>query len=106
MPTGSTAKTILGTLFIIILLIILVMGGLFVYRRFYDKKPINLSIHFENPRSVMEAARVKMGKLNERVNRKNNSSRNDTPHNSTMIEEQENNDLTSPHGHDETRQLI
>lgn len=108
MASGSTTKTVLGTLFIIVLLIVLVMGGLFVYKRFYAKPDFNMSIHFENTRSAMEAARVKMGKLNEIMinrNNNNNNNRSNVPP-STMIEEQEINDINHLSGHRDTQQLI
>lgn len=97
-----------GILSIIVVLIVLVMGGLFVYRRFYGKPNCNISMHFENPRSAMEAARVRMCKLNEiMIHRNNNNNNNTSGHNdatsTTMIEELENADFTS---HEDTQKLL
>lgn len=106
--SGSTIKTVLGTLFIIVLLIGLVMGGLFVYKRFYAKPAINIGIQFENPRTSANEARVKMCKLNEiMINRhNNNNNRTDLPPPSTMIEEQEINDLSTPTTSNDTQKLL
>lgn len=105
----------MGTLAIIVLLMVLVMGGLFVYKRFYAKPNVNIGMHFENPRSAasMEAARVKMCKLNEimitrNINNNNNNIYNNSqnsvpPSMSTMLEEDEFNEPTT---HDDTQKLL
>ncbi|XP_055304750.1 putative vitellogenin receptor [Sitodiplosis mosellana] len=107
--SGSMAKTVLSTLLIIALLIALVMGGLFVYKRFFTKTNHTISMHFENPRSAIETARVKMCKLNEiMIHRQNNNNnhRGDVPPPSTMIEEQEITDLSTPITSDDTQKLL
>lgn len=87
------------------------MGGLFAFKRFYVKRNPNISMHFQNSRSAMEAARVKMSKFNEiRVIRSGKSSSSSSggkhstgiPH-AAMIDEQEIGDSTS---HDDTRTLL
>lgn len=73
------------------------MGGLFAFKRFYAKQSPNIAMHFKNPRSAMETARVKICKFNEiRISRSSNSSKRSSgvPH-TTMIDEQEITDLTS-----------
>lgn len=83
------------------------MGGLFIYKRFYAKGNMNISMHFENPRSTMEAARVKMCKLNEiMISRHHNNNKRDGLEPATMIDEQEATDLTSPRSADDTRRLL
>lgn len=107
---GSSATTIFGTLGTITVIIVVVMGGLFLFKRFYTKQSPNISMHFQNTRSAMEAARVKMCKFNEiRVSRPNTSTKysggGGMPH-TTMIDEQEITDLTSQNGNDDTRNLL
>lgn len=84
------------------------MGGLFIYKRFYAKSDCSIRMHFENPRTAMEAARVKMCKLNEiminRQNNNNNTSRGE-PMASTMIDEQEFTEICSSTV-DDTRKLL
>lgn len=64
-------------------------------------------MHFENPRSTMEAARVKMCKLNEiMISRHHNNNKRDGLEPATMIDEQEATDLTSPRSADDTRRLL
>lgn len=64
-------------------------------------------MHFENPRSAMEAARVKMCKFNEIIiSRNNNSNKRDGMTPATMFEEQEITDITSSHPLDDTRKLL
>lgn len=111
---GGSATTIFGTLGVIIVIIVVVMGGLFAFKRFYAKQNPNISMHFQNTRSAMAAARVKMCKFNEiRVCRQSNSyKRNGMPPPSsasaaaTMIDEQDITDLTSRHHNDDTRNLL
>lgn len=88
------------------------MGGLFVFKRFYTKQNPNISMHFQNTRSAMDAARVKICKFNEiRFNRNKSTSNSKygnsggMPH-TTMIDEQEAADLTSQHLSDENRNLL
>lgn len=88
------------------------MGGLFAFKRLYGKQSPNISMHFQNSRSVFESARVTMSKLSDiRLPRSNNSnSRNGgiggrVPH-TTMIDEQEVADLSSQHANDDTRNLL
>lgn len=87
------------------------MGGLFIFKRFYAKPNSTIRMHFENPRTAMEAARVKMSKLNEiMISRQNNNNNNNSnSHNesipSTMIEEQEFTELTNSTV-DDTRKLL
>lgn len=64
-------------------------------------------MHFENPRSAMEAARVKMCKFNEiMISRNSNTTRREGMTPATMFEEQETTALTSPIARDDTRRLI
>lgn len=103
----TSSSLSLGTVSIIVLLIVVVgLGGLFAYRRFYDKPNTNISMHFENPRSALEAARVKMCKFNEIMIHRNNNNNNNIPP-CPMTEEQEiayfANASTS---HDDTQKLL
>lgn len=97
------------------------MGGLFVYKRFYDKENIHIGMHFEKPRSAMEAARVKIVKFNEIMisrkrnnnNNNNNSSSNDhntsiktDPSTSFRFEEEEIADLSTLYTNDDTQRLL
>lgn len=84
------------------------MGGLFAFKRFYAKQNPNISMHFQNSRSAMEAARVKMSKFNEiRICRSGNASKQShrIPH-ATMIDENEIGDSASQNGLDDTRNLL
>lgn len=104
---GGSATTVFGTLLTIIVIIVVVMGGLFAFKRFYVKQNPNISMHFQNSRSAMEAARVKMSKFNDiRISRPGNNnskhSSNSIPH-ATMIDEQE---IGEPNSHDDTRNLL
>lgn len=104
--SGGTLKTVFGTLAIIILLIVIVMGGLFVYKRFYTKPDFSIRMHFENPRNTLEAARVKISKGNVFMTNRQNNNNNRTskePIPSTMVEEQEITELTAI---DDTRNLL
>lgn len=104
---GGSATTIFGTLGTITVIIVVVMGGLYAFKRFYGKQSPNISMHFHNPRSAMEAARVKICKFNEiRISRQSNSSKfGGVPH-TAMIDEQEITDLTSQNVNDDTRNLL
>ncbi|XP_031628154.1 putative vitellogenin receptor isoform X2 [Contarinia nasturtii] len=89
---GRITKMVLGTLSIIMVLLLVVMGALFIYKRLYGKQNINISMHFENSRSAIDAARVKMSKLNEiMIHRRGNKNNNQTTtaKQSTVVEEQE-----------------
>lgn len=104
---GGSATTVFGTLSTITVIIVVVMGGLFAYKRFYGKQSPNISVHFQNPRSAMEAARAKICKFNEiRISRQSNGTKfSGVPH-TTMIDEQEITDLTSQNVNDDTRNLL
>lgn len=105
--SGRTASTIFSTLSTVAGLIVLIMGGLFIFKRFYSKPNLDISMHFERPRAAMGAARVKMGKLNEiMINRNNNNHKPSDMAPATMFEEQETNDLNSLGALDDTHHLL
>lgn len=108
--SGSKASTIFGTLATIVVLVVLVMGALYVYKRYIVKDDVPIGMHFENPRSAMEAARVKMCMFNEiLVNRYNNNNTNGKQNEmpaSTMVEEQEATDRAMSIQNDDTLKLL
>lgn len=58
---------ILGTLSVLLVIVVIVMGGFFIYKRKFTDRDINVSMHFQNPKTAFDAAKLRICKMPEIV---------------------------------------
>lgn len=67
--TSDSFEGVAGTVALLFLLVVIVMGSIFAYKRKLYQKKFNVSMHFQNPRSTYDAAKVKICQIPEMVSR-------------------------------------
>lgn len=58
---------IVGTISVLLGIVVIVMGGFFIYKRKLADRDINVSMHFQNPKTAFDAAKLRICQMPEMV---------------------------------------
>lgn len=58
---------IIGTISVLLVIVVLVMGGIFIYKRKCPQTDCNISMHFQNPKTAFDAAKLRICQMPEMV---------------------------------------